>query len=103
MDRTAYCNLCERRVPKKRKIGIGTLLLVFFTWGLWILVIPFYSKRCGVCGGDRLSKFNPIDPELDEVDLDDADCPLCKEPVKPGAIRCKHCQGDISERAKAQT
>ena len=24
-------------------------------------------------------------------------CSLCKEPVKLGAVRCPHCQGDISE------
>jgi len=43
------CNLCDRQVDAKRKIGIGTFILFFITLGWWILVIPFYSKRCPIC------------------------------------------------------
>ncbi len=31
-----------------------------------------------------------------EPDDDRLPCPLCKEPVRVGAVRCPHCQGDIS-------
>ena len=33
----------------------------------------------------------PSDPDNDRLP-----CPLCKEPVRYGAVRCPHCQGDIS-------
>ncbi len=55
---TMYCNLCKRPVEAKRVIGVGTLLLVLLTGGLWLLLIPFYGKRCSICKSDALSK-NP--------------------------------------------
>lgn len=51
MGRAVYCSLCERPVEARRKIGIGTLIVVVLTSGLWVLAIPFYRKRCPVCGG----------------------------------------------------
>lgn len=24
-------------------------------------------------------------------------CPLCKEPIESGAVRCKHCHADLTE------
>lgn len=54
---TAFCTLCDRHVPSKRKIGIGTLILCFFTAFFWVLVIPFYGKKCPICGNaDLLSQ-----------------------------------------------
>jgi len=52
---TKYCNLCKRYVEPKRKIGVGTLILAFFTFGISLLFIPFYTKRCPICGGTALS------------------------------------------------
>ncbi|MGF6633557.1 hypothetical protein OKW39_000708 [Paraburkholderia sp. MM6662-R1] len=49
-----YCIMCERPVEPKRKIGIGTLLLVLLTSGFWLLTIPFYQKRCPICTGSSL-------------------------------------------------
>ena len=51
-----YCNLCERPVDAHRKIGVGTLILVFFTGGLGLLAILFYKKRCPVCHTSELSE-----------------------------------------------
>ncbi len=48
---TKYCVNCDRVVEAKRQIGVGTFLLVIITSGLWLLVIPFYSKRCPMCKG----------------------------------------------------
>ncbi len=46
----SYCPSCKRETGHKRKIGIGTLILVIVTCGWWLLAILFYSKRCAVCG-----------------------------------------------------
>ncbi len=51
-----YCELCERNVEAKRKIGIGTLILAVITFGLWLLLIPFYGKRCPICQSADLSR-----------------------------------------------
>jgi len=49
-----YCNHCNKIVIPKRKIGIGTVVLVLFTYGLWLLCIIFYQKRCPICDGTNL-------------------------------------------------
>ncbi len=51
MAKTVYCCLCNRPVQARRKIGIGTLILVLITGGLWLFAIPFYRKRCPICEG----------------------------------------------------
>ena len=51
-----FCDLCERNVEAKRKIGVGSLILVLVTAGFWIFVLPFYQKRCPICTGTQLSK-----------------------------------------------
>lgn len=50
-----WCDLCRRNVEPKRKIGAGSLIAVLVTFGWWILAIPFYKKRCPICGGTHLS------------------------------------------------
>ena len=52
---TKFCNLCERRVEGKIDIGVGSLLLVLFTCGLWLIAIPFYAIRCSICKTTELS------------------------------------------------
>ena len=53
-----YCNFCDQNVEASRKIGVGTLLLCLCTVGLAIFLIPFYSKRCNICGnGTSFQKF----------------------------------------------
>ena len=51
-----YCALCERKVDSKRKIGVGTLILILITAGFWILAMPFYRQRCPICSGTALHK-----------------------------------------------
>lgn len=46
----SYCPSCEKETGHKRMLGWGTLLGCIFTFGLWILSIPFYPKRCIICG-----------------------------------------------------
>lgn len=44
-----YCMLCERKVSAEWQIGVGTLILVVITAGLWLLAILFYEERCPIC------------------------------------------------------
>ena len=46
-----FCALCERNIDPKRKIGVGSLILIIITAGFWILALPFYNKRCPICNG----------------------------------------------------
>jgi len=47
-----FCPVCDKPRGYARRIGIGTLLAAFFTGGLWLLLIPFYPKRCIECGNN---------------------------------------------------
>jgi hypothetical protein len=56
-----YCNQCQRNVTPRRKIGIGTLILVLITCFIWIIFIPFYQKRCPIC--------NTVAPQIKLEDI----------------------------------
>jgi hypothetical protein len=47
--RFRYCETCEKETPHQRALGIGTLLAVLITCGLWTLALPFYPQRCRIC------------------------------------------------------
>ena len=47
---TFYCPTCGRRTGFARRLGWGTFFASVITFGFWILAIPFYDKRCNVCG-----------------------------------------------------
>ncbi|WP_427183557.1 hypothetical protein ACL598_16960 [Bordetella bronchialis] len=51
-----HCEMCDRQVQTRRKIGVGTLLLVLVTLGWWLLTIPFYRQRCPICWGDQFGE-----------------------------------------------
>lgn len=53
---TMFCVPCNRQIDAKRVIGVGTLILAFLTYGLWLLLIPFYEKRCPICKSSHLVK-----------------------------------------------
>jgi len=44
-----FCQNCKK-ITHKRPLGFGTLIAVLFTSGFWLVVIPFYPKRCVACG-----------------------------------------------------
>jgi hypothetical protein len=50
---SAHCASCARVTGHKRALGWGTFFAVLLTAGLWLLAIPFYQKRCMICGGLR--------------------------------------------------
>jgi hypothetical protein len=54
-----YCALCARPVEAKRQIGVGTAVLAVLSGGLWLLAIPFYSKRCSICRSAAVSATPP--------------------------------------------
>jgi len=44
------CANCGQPRGFARRLGFGTFFMVLITFGLWLFVIPFYPKRCSVCG-----------------------------------------------------
>jgi len=50
-----FCPNCGNRSGFKRDLGCGTLFMVLVTFGLWLLMIPFYPVRCINCGLTRAS------------------------------------------------
>ena len=51
-----YCPHCAQKVTARRQFGIGTLLLVLVTGGLWLLVLGCYLPRCPLCKSHFLGK-----------------------------------------------
>lgn len=45
-----HCPNCSKMTGHKRALGWGTFFAVLITAGLWIFIIPFYPKRCIICG-----------------------------------------------------
>jgi hypothetical protein len=56
---TMYCALCGRPVEARRQIGAGTVLLAMVSFGLSLLAIPFYPKRCSICKSTAVSATPP--------------------------------------------
>ena len=49
----SYCSNCKKNTGRKRALGWGTFFAALITGGLWVLAIPFYPKRCIVCGNAK--------------------------------------------------
>ena len=54
-----YCALCRRPVEAKRHIGVGTLILAVVSFGVSLLAIPFYKRRCCICRSAAVSVTPP--------------------------------------------
>lgn len=44
-----HCNYCNKETMFSRRFGIGTLVGVIITGGLWLIAMLFYPLRCKVC------------------------------------------------------
>lgn len=44
------CPNCKQITMHRRKIGVGTLIMVLLTGGFWLLMVFCYRKRCAICG-----------------------------------------------------
>ena len=86
-----YCPTCKGETGHKRNLGWGTFFGSIFTLGISLFFIPFYPKRCVVCGNDSrempFSSNNNVDKRI---------CPFCAEEIKKDAIKCKHCGSMLS-------
>jgi hypothetical protein len=100
-----YCDSCRRMTGFKRSLGWGTFFGSIITFGILILFIPFYPKRCVVCGNlignsedsndkhkDKLSEIGGIPSEQIRYERK---CPYCAELILREAIVCKHCSRDV--------
>jgi hypothetical protein len=48
-----YCTNCGKINGFKRNLGVGTFFMVVLTAALWLFALPFYPKRCIVCGIEK--------------------------------------------------
>jgi len=56
-----YCSRCEKETGHKRALGVGTIIMVCLTLGLWLLIIPVYPTRCIHCGTAKWSAMDSTD------------------------------------------
>lgn len=46
----SFCQNCGKGTGHKRALGAGTILGAVATGGVSLLGVPFYGKRCVICG-----------------------------------------------------
>ncbi len=49
----SYCPNCKKNTGHKRHLGWGTFFGGAFTLGASLFAIPFYPKRCIICGNAK--------------------------------------------------
>lgn len=91
----SFCPTCGKETGHQRKLGFGTLFAVIITLGWWLLALPFYPKRCLICGDLPSSaapqSSRPAQELLPEDDQATKKCPLCAEIIKFAALKCRFC------------
>jgi hypothetical protein len=56
-----YCELCERLVEPRRRIGGWTHFVGLLSLGLSYLAVPFYRRRCPICTSAAVTRVVPGD------------------------------------------
>jgi hypothetical protein len=104
-----YCSNCGRNTGHKRAIGWGTFFAVLITGGFWFLAIPFYPKRCIMCGGTtvgHITKSADHSGTSNDALINSKDqfkkCPLCAEDIKLEALKCRYCSEEFDPDAVAE-
>ena len=87
--KTKHCENCNQITEHKRIIGIGTLIMIVLTGGVWLLFIPFYDIRCIKCG--TLYRRRQTDIIVNNIKK----CPFCAEYVKAEALICRFCNKEL--------
>lgn len=86
----SFCPNCGKDTGHKRAIGMGTLLGGACTLGMSILAVPFYPKRCIVCGRKSSEQDEPAPPTGTLKK-----CPMCAEYIKNEAKICRFCNAKL--------
>ena len=87
----SYCPNCTKKTGHKRVLGWGTFFGAVFTFGVSLLLIPFYPIRCIACG----RALSDVSDEGIETGMLKK-CPYCAELIRRQAVVCKHCGRDLS-------
>jgi hypothetical protein len=95
----SYCPTCQKETGHQRRLGWGTFFGALFTFGISLFFIPFYPKRCVVCGRRQLRGGPfvapiPAAPPVFSLNEVTKKCPFCAETVKIEALKCRFC-GEI--------
>lgn len=96
-----FCPNCNKKTGHKRALGMGTLIGGALTFGVSLATIPFYPKRCIVCGRktteeDHTETASPAEL-TSKLESPVVLCQMCGEPNATYDTNCIFCSAPILE------